>query len=132
MKVRISRNSIRFRLKEPEVKRFQQEGVISEVLEFGNNETEQLKFSLSQCQSDEINVQFQSNETTIFVPQTIAKDWTSTDLVGFEAEVNTGKGKIIFILVEKDFTCMDGREEDETGSYPNPLLNIENTVVRLK
>ena len=74
MKVRISGNKIRFRLKEPEVKQFQQKGIISEVLEFGYNENEQLTFSLSQSESNRIDVQFLSNETTISVPTTKAEN----------------------------------------------------------
>ncbi len=120
MKVRISGNKIRYRLKEPEVEQFRQSGIISEVLEFGNKKNEQLKFSFSLCQSNRISLQYLLNEITIFVPTTQAENWTSTELVGFDAEVNTGKGKIVSILVEKDFKCMDGREEDNIGSYPNP------------
>jgi hypothetical protein len=39
-------------------------------------------------------------------------------MVGFDQEVETGKGKIISILFEKNFMCMDGREEDNAVSYP--------------
>ena len=123
MKVRISGNKIRFRLKEPEVNQFQQKGIVSEVLEFGHNESEQIKFTLCESNTSTIDVQFKSNETMVLVPTAQAKEWTSTDLVGFDAEVDTGKGKNIGILVEKDFMCMDGREEDNVGSYPNPLAN---------
>ena len=123
MKVRISGNKIRFRLKQPEVNQFQQEGSVSEVLEFGSNQNDQIKFTLSESNTSTIDVQFMSNETTVLVPKEQAKEWTSTDLVGFDAEVDTGKGKKIGILVEKDFMCMDGREEDNVGSYPNPLAS---------
>jgi hypothetical protein len=121
MKVRISGNKIRYRLKEPEVKQFQKEGTLSEVLEFGLQESEKLTFSLRISSNPVFAVQFVSNETIISVPQPQASEWTSTELVGFKAEIDTGKGKIISILVEKDFMCMDGREEDNIGSFPNPL-----------
>ena len=121
MKVRISGNKIRFRLKEPEVNKFQQEGRVSEVLEFGLNDIDQIKFTLAKSLTDTIIAEFKNNETTIHVPEKQAKDWTSTPLVGFAEEVNTGKGKTVSILIEKDFMCMDGREEDNAGSYPNPL-----------
>ncbi|GEO08827.1 DUF7009 family protein [Segetibacter aerophilus] len=124
MKVRISGNKIRFRLKEPEVKEFQQKGTVSEMLEFGSDEKDQLKFTLAENELDEINIRFVQNETTVSVPKTKADLWTSTELVGFEAEVDTGKGKTVSILVEKDFMCMDGREEENVGSYPNPLANL--------
>ncbi|MCW3080821.1 hypothetical protein [Segetibacter sp.] len=123
MKVRISGNKIRFRLKEPEVKQFQQKGLVYEVIEFGIHTDEQLKFALAVAELDEIGVRFALNETTVLVPKMTADNWTSTELVGFEAEVRTGHGKTISILVEKDFVCLDGREEENAGSYPNPLLN---------
>lgn len=125
MKVRISGNKIRYRLKEPEVKQFEEKGSISEVLEFGIEKNDQLKFTLTCDESNETSIKFSSNETVISIPKTLANKWTSTELVGFDAEVDTGKGKVISILVEKDFMCMDGREEDNIGSYPNPLAATE-------
>ena len=103
MKVRISGNKIRFRLKEPEVNQFQQKGIVSEILEFGDDESDRIKFTLSESNASVIDVQFKSNETIVLVPKAQAKEWTSTDLVGFDAEVETAKGKKIGILVEKDF-----------------------------
>lgn len=44
MKVRISGNSIRFCLKQPEVKQFEQVGEMSEVIIFGPAATEKLSF----------------------------------------------------------------------------------------
>jgi hypothetical protein len=123
MKVRITGNKIRFRLKEPEVKKFYESGTVTEALQFGPNENEQLKFTLQESDVEEVSIRFQSNQTTILVPKSQAEEWTSTLLVGFEAEVDTGKGKTVCVLVEKDFMCMDGREEDNVGSYPNPLAN---------
>lgn len=123
MKVRISGNKIRFRLKEPEVNEFRQKCIVSEVLAFGEKEIDQLKFTLAQTDAQEVSVQFKSNETTIFIPKIQSEEWTSTGLVGFDAVLETSTGKTISILVEKDFMCMDGREEDNVGSYPNPLAN---------
>lgn len=126
MKVRISGNKIRFRLKEPEVKLFQQEGIISEVLAFGLSQADQLAFTLTTVDSHQIAVSFLSNQVSFSIPKAQADDWTSTDKVGFEAALNTGKGKDILLLVEKDFKCLDAREEDNEGSYPNPLANLSS------
>jgi len=123
MKIRIQKNSIRFRLKQPEVNQFQQGGTVAEVLEFGGNANEQLTFALEAFDEPAITIKFQNNKTTIFVPSKLAEEWTTTDLVGFDGKIDTGKGQTINILVEKDFVCMDGREEDNAGSYPNPLMN---------
>lgn len=121
MKVRISNNNIRFRLKEPEVSLFKNSGVVTETLEFGNEDAEQIKFSLQKTNDEKISVSFQNHHTIISVPAALAEEWTTTELVGFDSVIHTSKGKKICVLVEKDFMCMDGREEDNIGSYPNPL-----------
>jgi hypothetical protein len=126
MKVRIANNKIRFRLKEPEVNRFQAEGTIGEVLELGTGLSDQLKFTLVASDTPVIKIRNSSNEIAILVPHAQSKEWTSTGLVGFAAEVDTGKGKIVSVLIEKDFMCMDGREEDNLGSYPNPLADEQH------
>lgn len=125
MKVRISNNKIRFRLKEPEVEKFHQTGVITEALQFSADESEQVKFTLRVYNSNEITAAFHFNETTILIPKHKAEQWATTELVGFEAEADTGKGRKIYVLVEKDFMCMDGREEDNEGSYANPLAKTK-------
>jgi hypothetical protein len=28
----------------------------------------------------------------------------------------------LYLLVEKDYTCLDNVEEDQSDNYPNPLL----------
>jgi hypothetical protein len=127
MKVRISGNSIRFRLKEPEVKQLEQTGKVSEALEFGHSSFDQVKFTLAETANEEISIQFVATEITVFVPKILADTWATTEIVGFDARVETGKSKTISILVEKDFMCMDGREEENAGSYRNPLMQKEPT-----
>lgn len=122
MKVRIQKNSIRFRLKQPEVNQFQQNGTVLEVLEFGDSIEDKLTFSLKVFSKPAIAVEYKANTTTIFVPHILAEKWTTTDLVGFDAKVMTTHGQCVNVLVEKDFVCMDGRDEDNAGSYPNPLM----------
>lgn len=122
MKVRISANKIRFRLKQPEVERFEQTGIVTEVLQFGPDDNEQVKFTLQREDISKIGVNLNHNETIVLIPTLQVKEWASTEQVGFDADVDTGRGNSISILVEKDFMCMDGREEDNEGSYPNPLV----------
>jgi hypothetical protein len=50
------------------------------------------------------------------MPITMVKIWDSTDRVGFEYQ-----DKDLFLLVEKDFKCLDNVAEDQSDNYPNPL-----------
>ena len=121
MKVRILANSLRFRLKQPEVSHFQRYGKVTEALEFGPDPAGQLRFVLEISAGAHLTVGFQSNTTTIGVPRALAEEWVRTELVGFDRKIDTGQGRIIEVLVEKDFRCLDGRAEENEGTYPNPL-----------
>jgi hypothetical protein len=125
MKVRIVNNSIRFRLKEPEVNYFSREGKVSEILEFGSSTDDRLEFRLESWEEPELGISYHKSSTIIHVPRNVANKWTKTEMVGFDGKVSTGDGRMISILVEKDFMCMDGREEENIGSYPNPLSTLE-------
>jgi hypothetical protein len=46
----------------------------------------------------------------------MVKEWEDTDKVGFEETAGT-----IYLLVEKDFKCLDNVAEDQSDNYPNPL-----------
>ncbi|KAA9038384.1 hypothetical protein FW778_12490 [Ginsengibacter hankyongi] len=120
MKIRISGNSIRFRLKQAEVKRFGEEGEIKEEILFGILPADKLSFILKASNSDSFEILWESNAVTLQVPAGVWAEWTNTDLVGFEKDISTGNGQMITILVEKDFKCLDGSDVDNEDAYPNP------------
>lgn len=120
MKIRILKNSIRFRLKQQEVEEFSQNGKIREVLEFSEEAKDQVSFGLQISTDTSFSIRLHMNTTTVHVPKLTADEWTRTEMVGFDAEIETGLGRTIKVLVEKDFKCLDGREEENEGSYPNP------------
>jgi hypothetical protein len=119
MKIRIQGNSIRFRLKQFEVELFKENRMIKEVLSFGDNEKDELQFIIST--GPEFLLEQKGTKIELSVPENIADNWIQTDLVGFDQKISTAKGKEINILVEKDFKCLTRNEEEEEGSYPNPM-----------
>src|SRR3954453_12445762 len=110
MKVRILANSIRLRLRQKEVCRFQASGELRETTSFGKDIADRLSFVLKEGSGKEFKISFRSNAVTIEVPKSVCDEWTNTGLVGFEESIDTGKGETIKILVEKDFKCLDGSE----------------------
>ena len=49
--------------------------------------------------------------------------WKTTEQTGFEEEMELEDSEeTLHLLVEKDFTCLDKVEEDQSDNYPNPLL----------
>ena len=100
MKVRILGNSIRLRLRQKEVCRFQQSGEVQEKTSFGNGIADRLSFVLKEGTGNEFKISFLLNTVTIEIPKSVSNEWTNTALVGFEESIDTGKGETIKILVD--------------------------------
>ena len=120
MKIRIQGNSIRFRLKQFEVETLVDKKIVKEVICFGEVEKDQLQFILQVANGD-FSLEQHSTIIQLNIPENKAEEWTQTDLVGFEQNIRTANGKEINILVEKDFKCLTRSDEEEAGSYPNPM-----------
>ena len=119
MKIRIKGNSIRIRLTRPEVDYFREAGSIEEKTEFGNSV---LTYTLIKDSSAKnFSAAFNENKIILSIPEVLANEWTETALVGIENELDIGGGKKLFLLVEKDFKCLDQVAEDQSDNYENPL-----------
>ena len=113
MKIRIKGNSLRYRLTRTDVDTFSKEGYIAEIINFGE---QSLVYALKSAPIDQLTANFQNNKITLFMPNALTEEWTSTDRVGFEN--NDGQ---LYLLIEKDFKCLDNVAEDQSDNYPNPL-----------
>jgi len=114
MKIRIKGNSIRYRLTKTDVGIFKREGYIEEAITFAS---QRLVYALQRAVVDELTASFHDNKITLVVPEKMVEEWAATDRVGFEN--NTGP---LYLLIEKDFKCLDNVAEDQSDNYPNPLL----------
>lgn len=121
MKLRIKGNSIRLRLTQNEIQEFQEKGVVEEVVKFGNTPQVKMHYIIQETAKSEIYATFDSNKMTVNVPKSIAKKWVSTEQVGFENRMAINENEDLLILVEKDFQCLQPREqEDESDMFPHP------------
>ena len=120
MKIRIKGNSIRFRLTQSEVKQLSETGSIMETTEFGSNAFHyQVKLAPS---TKNLEASYSHGEIVMMVPKTDGKNWFHNNTVGFEHEMELTKGRKLHLLLEKDFTCLENRAEDQSDNYPNPKL----------
>lgn len=118
MKIRIKGNSIRLRLTQTEVANFANNGYLEEHTEFGN-----ATFTYALANDAEVlnlSAKMEGAKITMQVPPALAKNWTSTNEVGFQHKHTLSNGKELFLLVEKDFVCLDNTFEDQSDNYPNP------------
>lgn len=119
MKLRIKGNSLRIRLTKTDIENFNQQGMLEERTEF----PEAVSFEYALKCSPAINqleAEFTNNRITILVPEKIAREWTETEIVGFENKLDIGQGNELFLLIEKDWVCLDTTFEDQSDHFPNP------------
>jgi hypothetical protein len=124
MKIRIKGNSIRLRLTRSDIDRFAKDAYLEEKTEFGNTA---LIYALQRSDSlQELAADYTANKITVYMPKTYAEKWEDTSEVGYSNKLVFSDGKDLFILVEKDFKCIDGEVlEDQSDNFDNPLDKCE-------
>jgi hypothetical protein len=120
MKIRLKGNALRYRLTRPEVERIADTGLVEERVNFG---PATLSYALCTTEAVELSATFGDNRITLYLPAAFIDEWIHTDKVGFEHRMPlNGTEEHLYLLVEKDYTCLDNVEEDQSDNYPNPLL----------
>ncbi len=121
MKLRLKGNTIRFRLSKTDVSVFSENRYIHETTDFGNKVFSYgLKMSDA---SEKINAEYINDSMIVNIPMNISKQWTDTNQVGLSEEMPLSDGKKLYILIEKDFQCLDETIEDQSDNYENPLAS---------
>lgn len=119
MKLRIKGDSIRLRLTRSEVAAMVSEGRVAESVHFAPGSV--LTYVLARSSTaTEVAVTFDGKEARVGVAPSVVDAWAKGDEVGFERSVDVGEGRSLRVLVEKDWKCLTGRDEDESDAYENP------------
>ena len=119
MKLRIQGNSLRLRLSRPEVAQLSASGRVEDSIRFGPGAS--LAYSLeSSPDLQAAQALYENGALRVRIPRGAANEWTATDRVGLDGEQPIGDGKLLSIVVEKDFKCIHGSTPDP-DAYPNPL-----------
>ncbi|MCC8426276.1 hypothetical protein [Mucilaginibacter sp. UR6-11] len=113
MKLRIKNNGIRYRLTKTDVTNLAKYGIVKEKVNFGDSE---LVYILQETVNNELSADFKNNIMTMYIPKIMITQLAGTDKVGFENSYGE-----VQLLIEKDFTCLDNTDEDQSDNYPNPL-----------
>ncbi len=118
MKIRIKGNSVRLRLSKSEVAKLDNIGYLEEQTSFGDNKFE---YALQRTnEGDDLTAKFDAGKISIFIPAKFVKDWPANDTIGFESRMPLTGTDSLYILVEKDFICLDETTEDQSDNYENP------------
>ncbi|MDH3777965.1 MAG: hypothetical protein OES59_04025 [Gammaproteobacteria bacterium] len=120
MKLRIRDNSIRLRLMRGEVDVLREKGLVTASTQFPGGRT--FRYSLESSPAS-VNPAafFSESEIIVRLPETTVLAWATSDQVSIDGEQVLVDGEKLKILVEKDFICLTGRDdEDESDMYPHP------------
>ena len=119
MKIRIKGNSIRIRIVKTELDTFGKDGILEERTDFGNAA---LIYRLQSKQGiQQLEAAMEDNIITLYVPEEMKQEWVNTNVVGYNNNMELGNGKKLFLLLEKDFKCLDAEVlEDQSDNFDNP------------
>lgn len=121
MKLRIKGNSLRIRLTRSEVDQFCTEGYLEEKTEFGTSEFVYALQSMDGIPA--LTADLADGQITMYVPVAIQKEWAGNQTVGYDNHMELGNGNKLYLLLEKDFKCIDAPpHEDQSDNFDNPHL----------
>ncbi|MEJ0000640.1 MAG: hypothetical protein WDO13_16640 [Verrucomicrobiota bacterium] len=126
MKLRLQSNSVRLRLKRAEVAALTKIGRVEEKIILGSGDDDVFTYVLELSQDAPApRATLQKNRILVEVPVATATQWAAGDDVGISATVSVGGGRELAVLVEKDFACLNGPEEQNRDTFPNPLAGTK-------
>jgi len=109
MKLRLEENSLRLRLSEAEVQQFAHTGRVAYTIAFGPGADQTLVYSLEKLPATDpveaVQVRYAAGVLAVEMPAALAQEWTSTEKIGFSAQILVAKEQELRILVEKDLDC---------------------------
>lgn len=118
MKLRIKGNSLRLRLTRSEVSELCSSGYLEEHISFGSNE---LIYSLLSDENiRELSAGFSGSKIIVVIPSTLIQNWRDNEIISFDSVISLNENEKLYILVEKDFQCLEKTTEDQSDNYENP------------
>lgn len=116
MKLRSTHNSIRIRVRKSEVEALQNNGLVTESIQFPTQVI--FKFALKVSNDAErLDADLKNNCLIVSLPKNEATKWFNTNQVGLETNIDLNNGEQFHLLIEKDFPCLDRPEEDKSDTF---------------
>ena len=127
MKLRILGNSVRFRVSQAELAQLTGAGQVEDSVEFGPGARLVYRLEVADGAAEAIAAGYDRHGVTVVLPRELVDLWQRPDEVSLRGEQPLPDGASLTILVEKDFTCLVPREdEDQSNLFPNPALADTN------
>lgn len=118
MKLRLRGNSLRIRLRQPEVAQLGDGLVVEDTTALGPTPAARLTCRLVPSAVEAIASDFSDGVLTVSIPATEAAAWFQGEEVGLYAQTDWG----LAIAIEKDFRCLETRpDEDDSDAFARPV-----------
>jgi thiamine pyrophosphate-dependent acetolactate synthase large subunit-like protein len=119
MKLRIKGPTLRLRLTQGEIRDLDERGLVEEQVPFAGGVS--LVYRLRRAPAArEISASYRDGVVEISVPEDIARQWCTTEMVTLAHEQPVPAG-VLQITLEKDYACLAPRAgEDESDNFPHP------------
>jgi hypothetical protein len=120
MKLRIRGNSVRIRVSKGELAAIAEAGAAEDAVRFSPDA--ELRYRVEVKPSGSVEAELRPPLLRVIVPQERVRTWLRPDEVSIEAEQAIGRGEVLKILLEKDYTCLAprGDGEDDSDLFANP------------
>jgi hypothetical protein len=121
MKLRIKGNSLRLRVSRSEIERLMAGGYLEETIRFAPDPEAKLTYALeSAADVSTATVRYRRQRIIVIVDRNKLQSWNEPDQVGIYTSVQVGSGEMLELIVEKDFACLDGSDEENEDTFANP------------
>jgi hypothetical protein len=122
MKLRILGDTVRLRLSRSEVERMLEDGRVEQAVHFGVEAGQTLRYALvADAEVEAMCATFSDATITVYVPTSDVRRWATTDQVGMRMRQVMDDARVLDVLVEKDFQCLEPRPGEEAyDGFPNP------------
>jgi hypothetical protein len=124
MKVRISGNSLRFRISRSDLASLQADARVETTLHFGPGPGASFTYALERSASAmTVSTRCVPGGVTVLLPAAQANEWNATDQVGIYESIDVGSAGRLDLILEKDFACLDGTDAQNADTFPNPAAD---------
>jgi hypothetical protein len=119
MKLRIRGNSVRIRVSKPELDAIADTGSAEDKIQFAP--ANELRYRVDVKEGGDLEAEFAASLIRVIVPKREVERWLAPEEVSIEGRQAIGDGTHLRILVEKDYTCLAPRgDEDDSELFANP------------
>lgn len=117
MKLRLYKDSVRFRLRKPDVERLLEAGEVAHSVRVGPGPSDVLSYRIVSERRPEPALESDARGLVVRFPSGQLRAWAAGSETGVRFQAPWGTA----VLVEKDFPCMETRaDENDDGTYPRP------------